>query len=221
MVSPTSSSSSSIMLRLREETKERHERAEHGRLPRELFKGRLDRAVYIDLLLQLRLVHQTLEEALLHALRSDLRLANVVRSEQFQAALVEADLAHFGVTAERLASSPPLPATATLINDIRSAADDAPVSLLGFHYVLEGAKNGNRFVAKAVRKAYAIDGADGVQSLDPHGDEQPALWASFKQAMDQLDLNPDERDAIVHNAKVTFDGIAAIHDEVYDGAAVG
>lgn len=219
MVSPAASTS--IMLRLREETKERHERAEHGRLPRELFKGRLDRAVYVELLLQLRIVHRSLEEALMQALRTDLRLANVVRSEQFQAALVEADLAYFGVAADQLAATQPLPGTAKLIDEIRAAAATSPVSLLGFHYVLEGAKNGNRFVAKAVRKAYALDGTDGVQSLDPHGDEQPMLWASFKQAMDQLDLAPAERDAIVANAKATFDGIAAMHDEVYDGAAVG
>lgn len=216
-----STGSDSIMLRLREETKERHERAEHGRLPRDLMKGQLDRALYLDLLIQLRLVHRALEDALLHGLRCDLRLANVVRSEQFQAALVEADLAHFGVSANDYAEATALPATEALIESIRTAAAAEPIALLGFHYVLEGAKNGNRFVAKAVRRAYGLDGRDGVASLDPHGDEQPALWAGFKQAMDQLDLSPLERDAIVQNAKVTFDQIAALHDELYDGAHVG
>lgn len=202
----------SIMLRLREDTAELHRRAEQSRLQRQLVRGQLARDAYTAWLGQMHLIHTALDHALQSAQQQDSRLARVVRPEQLHAANIAADLQFFGSDAQ---SIEPLPATSAFIVFIEKTGT-IPSAILGIHYVLEGSKNGARYIAKAIQRAFSLEWPAGLQALDPHGEEQPALWGAFKQRMDELPLDDEERAAIIQAACATFDFITRMNDELAD-----
>ena len=103
--------------------------------------------------------------------------------------------------------------------DVRAAADQNPMSLLGVYYVFEGSKNGARFVAKRIAPALGVGEAGGLRYLDPHGDEQRTLWREFKARMDNAGFSPTDQDAMVSAAKMTFDAVSAIDDELHQRIA--
>ena len=193
----------SVMLELRTATREHHDRAEHHPFQRALAKGQLAREAYVEHLGQMYHVHAALDAALRTARDADARVRAIVGDEQFQAENVRRDLEHFGAATT---DHPALPGAATLIERITHAD---PVTLLGYHYVLEGSKNGGRFIARGLARAYGLD-SDGLRMFDPHGEEQPALWAQFKVAMDAQSFTREERDTLVQSAGAMFDAIADI-----------
>ncbi len=87
----------------------------------------------------------------------------------------------------------------------------------GMHYVLEGSKNGAKFLAPQVRTAYRLDGR-GARNLDPYGDQQRALWMAFREAMDAVDFTKSEFAAVIDAAKLTFRGVTRLYHELYHGA---
>lgn len=208
MTATPAASTASLMARLREETRPNHTAAEQHPLQRDLVTGRLPRPVYGAYLARLHRVHEALERAIVEA--KDPRLASAATPDLFQTANIEADLAYYGAEPVELSASP---AAASVVGAIDDAAGAEPVRLLGLFYVLEGSKNGSRFIAKAVRRAYGLDGTDGLRALDPHGDDQPALWGAFRARVDACEWTPEESDAVVDAAKAMFDAIVAIADE--------
>lgn len=86
------------------------------------------------------------------------------------------------------------------------------------HYVLEGSNNGNRFIAKAVRRALGLVEGAGDRYLDPYGDAQRGLWAHFKQRMDAAGWSGEEADAMVRAAQDTFDAVGALSEEIQAAA---
>jgi heme oxygenase len=200
----------SLMQRLREETRGHHQRAEQRRLQRDLIAGRLPRATYIALLEQRYLVHEALESLLRDWRGHDPARLRLVQDDWFQAPAARADLSWLGVDA---GGARPIEATRSLIDEIRAAAGQW--SLLGFHYVFEGSKNGGRYVAKSVQTAYAFPLGEGVRYFDPHGAQQQPIWQEFKAAMDDLALTASQEDEIVAAAGAAFDGVSAIDDALY------
>jgi heme oxygenase len=174
--------------------------------------GRRPIESYADLLQQLLHVHRALETHLrLHA-ETNASIGQVVREAQFQEQHLLEDLRSLDREPD---SSPPLPASRALIDEIHATAGRCPVALLGIHYVFEGSKNGGRFIAAALRRGYRLEGSDGLRYLDPHGDAQPALWREFKEVMESIDLTVEDQDAIVGAAMMTFRGIMGIHQELH------
>lgn len=200
----------SFSARLKHETHPLHDEAERHPLQRALLRGELSQEHYIAQLGQLWFVHRALEEALVQARRDDPSLAPLIKEEQFQSARLTRDLAYFGADVSMLT---PAPATIVLCKRIGDAAAENPLAPLGFHYVLEGSNNGARFIARIVRKAYALVD-EGTSFLDPYGKDQLGKWAEFKQALDALDLSEDDQNAIIAAAGEMFRAIAAIGDEV-------
>src|SRR5690606_3067303 len=109
-----------------------------------------------------------------------------------------------------------VPSSSEMVEWIGKTAQASPVALLGIHYVLEGSTNGARFLAKGVRRAYALEGLDGTAYLDPYGDQQRALWGQFKERMAAQPLTNEEADAIVDAAKQTFRFVGRIETEVWE-----
>lgn len=204
----------SVMLQLREQTRDHHDAAEARELQRALARGELPVERYAAWLGQRLLMHRALERRVRALVERDARLSAVVREELFQEANLLADLAHFDVDAAGLS---PLPATARFLAKLARLAAEEPLGLLGAYYVFEGSKNGAAFLVKALRKAYGLSGADGLRYLDPHGARQRPLWLSFKQAMDAAGFSEVEGRAMVGAAQATFDLIAAADDELYAG----
>ena len=50
--------------------------------------------------------------------------------------------------------------------------------------------------------------------MDPYGDRQPEMWASFKILADDVELTPGQAEAVTESARQTFRAIAAISDAV-------
>lgn len=207
----TVTNATSIMTRLRAETRTEHEQAEQRPLEQALVSGRLSRAQYVDYLGERWPIHERLEQHVGDLLRQDARLAGLIPSELLQTPNLSADLSFFGL---QPAPQPASAAAAALCTDIERISQCRPIALLGVYYVFEGSKNGARYAARAVRGALQLDG-DGVRYLDPHGPAQRDLWNQFKERMDALSLTSDEQDEIVAAAKLTFRRIGELDDELW------
>lgn len=199
-----------IMERLRDETRDLHASAEGKAFQRRMLGGELSRDEYVEWLGQMLHVHRALEAPLRERWASDPAFA-ALREEQFQEPYLIADLAALD---DDPTAHAPLPATAALVADIERAALETPLALLGFHYVLEGSNNGNRFIARRLLPALGIAHGQGDRYLDPYGEAQPAHWARFKQDMETVGFAAPQADLLVAAARRMFAGIAAISDEL-------
>lgn len=206
---------SSIMDRLREETRAQHKHAESRPLEIALVRGAVSRRTYIRYLQQRVCVHRPLEDAVAALVAAEPRLTDLDPQPLFQVENLLDDLRFF----EAETAPKPLPETTTFLNLLKTQADQAPLAWLGSYYVFEGSKNGASFIARSIRKALDIQDK-GVRYLDPHGDQQRPLWKAFKDRMNAIAFSTAEADAIVAAAKLTFDGVAAIDDAVAETAAV-
>lgn len=207
----TTTTASTLMERLKSETAAMHADAESHVFQKNLAKGELPRDSYVAWLGQMLLVHRALEGRLRQLRASKPNAAKAVKDAQFQEPYLLEDLAYFGADANEIE---PLGATARLISTIETAYRAEPLTALGFHYVLEGSNNGNKFIARAMQKALALSPGAGLKYLDPYGDEQRALWAAFKDDMNSVEFTPAEQDAIVGAAKAMFAGIGDLSTDL-------
>jgi heme oxygenase len=206
------SETSSLGARLKEHTRVQHQHAERRRLERDLMAGKLPRETYVTMLGQRYLIHKALEPLLISWSEGDPAREQLIQKGWLQEANLRADLGYFGIDPD---SIEPVAATAALVRSIVGAAGKS--RLLGYHYVFEGSKNGARYVAKSVRGAYRLEGANGTRYLDPHGEHQHGFWQQFKQSLDALILSPQEEQDVIEAAAETFDRVAQIDDELYSG----
>jgi heme oxygenase len=206
-----------IMERLKTGTHDMHSLAEGRQFQRRMLKGGISRQEYTGWLGQMLLIHGALEKHLSGRLRGDSLFA-AVREEQFQEPNLIADLAALGCDPRAVA---PLPATAALIADIDRAAAEEPLALLGYHYVLEGSKNGNRFIARQLVPALGLAPRRADRYLDPFADAQPVKWAEFKAAMTAIDFAGAQIDVLVAAARRMFEGIGELSDQLMASQAQG
>lgn len=204
-------STPSLMQQMREATWPQHQHAESRPLEQALAQGKCPKAGYVNLLKQRLQIHVVLERAWVASAERDVRISSLIAEELLQVDNLLADLKYFDA-ADDLA---PVPGTTALIQDIERAARDNPITLLGHYYVFEGSKNGGRMLAKGLRQNYDLPERDGIRYFDPHGDEQRAMWLSFKARVDQLEFSDEERQQIIEAAKRTFAHVAVIDDELY------
>lgn len=196
---------------LKDMTWELHQAAEGHKVQQSLLKGQLSREMYATWLGQMHCVHRALESALRELRENKPVVARFIEDGRFQEPRLEEDLRELGVP---VASVSPLPAAKRLMATIEMARAERPIALLGMHYVLEGSTNGGRFIAKALRKAYGFEGDAGTRYYDPYGDNQRALWASYKQEFDALEISEPERDAMVAAARDVFRAMSEIGDDL-------
>ncbi len=209
------SGSTSIMEALRKATMTHHAAAEHHAFQRELAKGQAPIKQYAAFLGQLLFVHRALWTALTHAATDCPQIAGVLEPWQDDEPRILEDLAHFGVDADALS---PFTSTSTLVAQINEFGRTNPIVLLGHHYVLEGAKNGGRFIAMNLRRAYNLQDNNGTRYLDPYNDEQRARWQSFKDDMEAQFFAPDDRTDIIASSCSMFEAIAGISDDLLASA---
>lgn len=202
-----------VMQTLRDRTMEKHKLAERHPLQHALAIGKLPREQYAALTAQLMIVHRELFAALNRS-RAVPAIAAVLRDYHNHEPRCRRDIEHFGVHLSAVAASI---ATTRVVNDIKSSETASPMDLLGALYVLEGATNGGKFIAKMVRRAYQLDGVAGTESLDPYGQAQPERWDEFKRSMRGVAFEEAEVERLVTMACRTFDAVAEIGDDVLNG----
>ena len=199
-----------IMGRLKAETAEQHAIAESKPLEAALVAGSIAHDQYKQYLAQRWLIHRELEGATDRVLDEDHRLAHLGLPGLYQTANLEADLAHLGIDT---ASIKPLKGAQNLVDTIRNAP--SPAVLMGIYYVFEGSKNGARFIARALGKAWGKTDLEGMKYLDPHGEAQRGLWMKFREDMNAIDWSSEEQNVMVKAAQDTFDAISALDDEIH------
>ena len=201
----------SIMDHLRDATRGLHKQAESRPLQRAMARGTLPRASYVMYLAQLRHLHAALETALDQPAASRAGLSELFTEDRRRVPDLDQDLASFNVDP---AEVPALAPTQQFIERIGALLDEDPLSLLGPLYVLEGSTNGGRFLARVLERSLRLDGGTGLSYMDPYGDRQPEMWASFKRLADALALTSEQADAVTESAGRTFAAIAEISDAI-------
>jgi heme oxygenase len=196
----------SIMLMLRDRTAELHGIAEKQPFQRALICGEITREGYAAYLGQMFVIHSSLEAGLARC--SEPVVQRIVTGEQFQAGNLKSDLAVLGDFA-----TPQATPAALMLTEAIDASHDA-ASLLGHLYVLEGSKNGNAFVARAIRRALNLTAGTGDRYLDPHGPEQRPIWAAFKARMDGEQWTSQQRDDMLAAARMMFSAIVDLSSEL-------
>lgn len=194
-----------VMEQLKDATAELHGIAESHDFQRAFVKGALTREQYAAYLGQLLHVHDRVERHLhtLSAARPE--LADVTRADH--SSRLRQDLRHLGLEPDAVAAAAP---TAALLEAIDRAVATDPLTALGFHYVLEGSMNGNRFIAMGMMRGMGLTPGPGLSYLDPYGERQRAVWASFKESMNGAGFKQSEIDTLVAAACDMFRGISSI-----------
>jgi heme oxygenase len=211
MTTPAVPNPDGIMARLKAGTAAQHAVAESKPLEAALVEGSIGQAQYQKYLSQRWLIHRELEAATDRALKTDARLSTLNLPSLYQTKNLESDLARLQTD---LKSIHPLSGATKLIQKIQKAA---PATLMGIFYVFEGSKNGARFIAKALAKAWGLDDTTSFRYLDPHGEEQRPLWMKFRTDMDWIAWTPNEKDLMVKAAQATFDAISSLDDAIHTG----
>jgi heme oxygenase len=199
------------MARLKAGTATQHAVAESKPLEAALIEGSIGQAQYEKYLSQRWLIHRDLEAATDRALTTDARLASLGLPSLYQTKNLESDLAHLQAN---LKSIHPLSGATNLIQEIQKAA---PATLMGIYYVFEGSKNGARYIAKAMAKAWGKADTTSFRYLDPHGESQRGLWMKFRSDMDAIPWTTAEQDEMVKAAQSTFDAISSLDDAIHAG----
>lgn len=200
---------SPVMQRLRDETADLHKQAETKPMQIALVRGLITREQYIDWLGQMFLMHRELDAALRRSAEAAEPIRRVVTEEQHQSGYLWEDLGFFGVKPESIVEKP---GTAAFIARIREISTENPLNTLGIHYVLEGSKNGNRFIVRAVRKTLGLMPGKGDRYLDTYGEAQPVKWAAFKATMGEIPFTTREIDGLVTAAKAAFVGVMGMSE---------
>ncbi len=202
--------------RLKDDNWALHQIAERQETPGSLIKGQMPREGYVGMIAQQILVNRVLDDAMRGAIKNDPRVGELVLEEQMLSPYLLEDAAYFGIDADAIE---PNPGTTRFIEHIE-AHKDHPLHLLGLHYVRLGACNGNRFVARVVRKAYELED-QGTRYLDPFGDAQRDKWMEFKNALDAMPFDGAEQDQVFDGTRAAY--VSAINldlDEVMSAEAL-
>lgn len=197
---------------MRGATREQHDRAERHPLQSALISGTATVGEYVRWLQQLRAVHGELESTFVAQVDRAPHLSTVIDATQFKTRLIDADLLELGPVVMPASVTP---ATEALVARIHSEVAEHPESLLGFWYVLEGATNGNKFLAKALSQAFG--GSSGLSYLDPYGDRLRERWTEWKRRLDQLQLSQADVTRVIDAAKAMFEGLIAVMDSLCAG----
>lgn len=194
------------MLTLCNHTAEHHRRAEAHPFQQQLVRGLLPRPLYLRWLAQMLHIHAALEAHLDRLVQRHPRLVTSFDASRRKVPALRSDLAFLGGDA----AEPPLPAARALIERFDRLDAEHSLAFLGAFYVLEGSTNGSKYIARKIRPAYELPATgEGSRYLDPYGDEQPARWQAFKDAMGGVEFTAAEVEELVAVARSTFD---AVHD---------
>jgi heme oxygenase len=207
----STTSATSLRMRLREDTRKQHKDAENRPVERAMLQGRLTVAQYTQVLAQRYLLHEQLDRLLDQLCEQRREILPLVGEDHRLGPVAGADLARLGVDPAKIR---PLASTKSARRWLQELAGLQPIALVGPHYVFEGSKNGARFIRRGLIKVWGDEHAACLSYLDPHGEVQPLVWKYFADDLDRLDLTEKEKDQIVNAAAGMFDAISAIDDEL-------
>ena len=194
-----------LALALREGTHQAHHDAERGTFVRDLIRGELSRARYLDYLRGLRAIYAALEHALQRHADHPL-LGPFLRPELLRGPAIARDLHHLG------AADHPAPAAAcTYASHLHHLADHAPHLLIAHVYTRYlGDLSGGQLLRRGAARLLGTT-APGLEFYDfPAIPDLDAYKRALRLALDACPLTPEQRDEIVHEARRAFADTAAL-----------
>ncbi len=204
---------SSLAEAIRSSIQDLHDRIERLPLTQRIATSGIDRSEYARLLGQLACIHLTLEVELARQ-----PVTHAVYSPAMnRAEVVERDLVHLGVEAERT----PVTSTLKLQGCILHWSQTVPWALLGSLYIFEGSRMGSMVLARALAKAFDLPAEPG-NGLDYHLDasgQRTKLWRHFKETLNGLPWQPAQVEEIVAAATTTMQLLYDLYAEL--GTATG
>ncbi len=201
-----------VMDRLRLETRDRHVQVEALPFFSALKAKDLPLASYAGLLRALSIVYEVVEHVISHAQHPKL---NTVWDDSLRKLpLIDRDLAYFQSRGLSDASVALLRAH-LLTQHVRKRAHDAPVSLLGYLYVLEGSTLGGIVLKDQIARTFKLRHAEGLTYVSSYGKLIKARWKEFGERMNTAVVDPAEQDEVVAAAQEAFSGIGRIIDALY------
>lgn len=193
-----------LAARLKEETAGAHSEAENSDFMSRLLGGELDKQAAIDLTSQLYFVYEALEPAL-RATSESAQVEAVYDARLERLDALASDLEYM-IGADWRESIEPVEATKNYAERLRSIEDSGDANAaLAHHYVRYlGDLSGGQVIAKMLGKHYGI-GAEGTNfySFAEIGKIKPYRDA-YRARVSDLDVSPEDKDAIVEEAKVAF-----------------
>jgi heme oxygenase len=194
-----------IMQRLRDETRAQHVATEAIPFSAAILSGTLSRSAYAGQLAAYLPVHRAIENAI--ADRRHPALARVWTDDMARAPLLEADLDQLGATDDdvRLAR----PEAEEMAGWIEGLAGTQPIAILGVVYVLEGSSLGGALLRGHLARAFGLTDA-GLRYYSPYGVGPKPHWTAFSERMNAAVNDGADADAIVAAAVETFVRIGRI-----------
>ncbi len=204
---------------LKNSTKELHDAAESHSFQKALATGRMPKVAYADFLHQLHAIHVGFERLLGSIETSDPAIAEIASEKRHKAHKLARDLEAIGEATDRMML---LPATTDLCEFLQECNLSEPFELIGAWYVLEGATNGNKYIARNVIRSMGFAPGVGVAFLDAYGEQQPELWQGFKTALNQMRGDAQSRLRLVNGANKMFGAFHQLSDELWSryGASI-
>ncbi|TPV94366.1 MAG: biliverdin-producing heme oxygenase [Myxococcales bacterium FL481] len=203
----TSIPSQDVMMRLREETRHQQRNAEAIPFSRALILRALPCWRYVGQLRALYTIHRALESAL--AASAHPTVTKVWHDGLCKRALLADDLEFFAPFrhAEDIRAAR---AAHRFAQRIGTVARAAPVALLGYLYVLEGATLGTAVVHRHVAEAYGLEQGSGLAYYRAYGNDVRSRWHDFKARMNAAVEKDREQDLVVQGAREGYRYISAV-----------
>ena len=187
---PEAASQSTILTRLRLETRGEHEAVEQVL---DLMSASLTPERYRRRLEQFYGFYAPLEKAVqAYALALPPTMRAALAERLSKTALLQQDLQYLGTQAKTLPICRNLPPLGT------------QAEVLGCVYVMEGATLGGRMITQHVSSALGITPTTGGRFFEGYGDNTGRMWQSMRQLLVSGSPDTKTEDNIVNNAIATF-----------------
>lgn len=206
--------------RLRDLTREEHERTEESAFVSALLDGHLPRAAYAELLGQSYLFYRVLEEAG-EKWRGDRVAGSFVFDELVRVPALTADLAWLRGTSWH-ASLAPLPATRRYVDRIREVCFTSRSAFVAHHYTRYlGDLSGGQIIRHKLRQVYDLTD-EGVRFY--HFDEiaKPKRFKDgYRDRLDGAGWDAGEQTALIAEANEAFRLNRAVFEDLASAVGVG
>jgi heme oxygenase len=187
---------------LREGTRAEHESAESSGFVEQLLGGHLDRAAYTSLAVQQLAVYMALE-------RAGARLAaagadhGLVFAELTRVPAIERDLAHL-LGQDWRANVTYVPATLAYVARLEACGDDLALYAAHAYTRYLGDLSGGQIIKRMMQRHYGFE-QDGIAFYDfPEIHKLKPFKDVYRERLDALPLDADQREAVVEEARVAF-----------------
>jgi heme oxygenase len=205
-------SMSSLSDQLRGSTRAAHDRLERLPFAAALADGSLPVESYVGYLRAMAIVHAVIEHEL--PIETDPRIDAVWNDEMRRLPPLQLDLAHFA--RQDIGDILPAQQAAEVIaNRLLRRSVEAPLTMLGYLYVLEGSILGASVLGPQAKRAFGLDQTQGCAYLSHDARSSARRWQGFRQRLDTLDLSADECAGVETAVLEAYAGIEAVLQALY------